>query len=276
MTTVVPIADRHAIKTVSFGLEWQEPLQEDLLTLFRALHGKVRDQLPRVTPHEEVQFQFVVGSVQPSRESSARQPRLAGVTFDSVQPNGEQEWSLTIRKGFLAVHCHVYTRWLETWNKARQLLAPFVPVLARERGISVIGLQYVDQFRVICPREEFHADDLFRKNSRFLPPHAFSLDGLWHSHHGFFDTLNEPAAHRRLNNINVDVLEVSDERLIQVATSHRALLDQAAVNSAALLYSDGSGELDHHMLQLHKANKSFLSELLSDDICRRIDLKAGD
>lgn len=272
MTTVVPIAGPHAIKTVSFGLEWQEPLQEDLLILLRALHVKVRSQLPRLTQHEEIGLRIIVSPAPPVQEAPPR-PQLAGVTFDALQPNGDPAWSLVIQRNFLAVNCHLYTRWKDIWATARGLLLPFVPVLARECGIAVIGLQYVDQFRAVGPAEQFRAGQVLREGSRFLPPGVFELDDLWHSHHGFFQNLAEPSAHRRLNTIDVDVVGADHERLIQITTAHRALLDQPATDGAALLDHDDGGELHHHMVDLHLANKRLLRQLLNDTLCEQINLR---
>lgn len=272
MTEVAPIAGRHAIKTVSFGLEWQQPLQEDLLVLLKALHGRVRDRLPRVIQHQEIGFQIVVSPSPPTPEAPPK-PQLAGLTFDALQPNGEPEWSLAIQRNFLAVNCHVYSRWNEIWPKAKEFLSPFVPVLARECGISVIGLQYVDQFRVLDVAEEFRADDLFRADSPFLPKHVFELDDLWHSHHGYFQTMTEPSAHRQLNHVDIDVVNANEERLVQITTAHRALLDQAAVDGAALLDDKKSGALHHYMIALHRLNKKLLRQLLAEAMCERISLR---
>lgn len=271
MTTVDPIADHHAIKTVSFGLEWPEPLQDDLLILLRALHVRVRKFLPRVTQQEELGFEIAVGSSRPKSDLPPKL-RLAAVTFDSVQRNGEQEWSLVIQRNVLAVNCHVYTRWDEIWTTAKELLMHFVPILARERGIAVIGLQYVDQFRVTSPTEHFRAEHLLRQGSSLLPSHVFERDDLWHLHQGFFETQREPTAHRRLNHLALDVVDVSGERLIQITTAHRALLDEPASNVDLLLDHQDGGTLSHHMVALHQVNKGCLRELLNDSICERIGL----
>jgi uncharacterized protein (TIGR04255 family) len=271
MVTVVPIADVHAIKTVSFGLEWQNPLQEEELTFLRALHPKVRDELPRVTKQEGFAFQVVVGQTQPEQQAPPK-PQLDGITFDALQPNGQQAWSLVIQKHFLAVSCHVYTRWEEIWGKAQELLMPFVPVLVKERGISVIGLQYVDQFRITGEREQFRAAHLFRSDSPFIPSNAYELDDLWHSHHGFFQKIAEPAAHRRLNNIDVDVLDANNERIIQITTAHRAILDEPAVDASALMNEHDGGELHRHVVELHTINKTCLRRTLTTAMCAQIGL----
>ncbi|WP_089729472.1 TIGR04255 family protein [Candidatus Thiosymbion oneisti] len=271
MVTVVPIADRHAIKTVSFALEWRDPLQEDILTLLMALHPRVRDKLPRVLKQEEILFNVVVGPVEPERQAPAK-PRLAGVMFDALQPNGQQAWALVVRKNFLVVSCHIYTRWNDIWREALELLTPFVPILAKERGISAIGLQYIDQFRVTGACDQFRASHLLREGSRFVPAHVFELEGLWNSHHGFFKQLAAPTAHRRLDNVNVDVVDVNNECLIQITTAHRALLDSPATDESSLLEPADGSRLHHHMVELHKANKKLLGELLNDTVCERIGL----
>jgi uncharacterized protein (TIGR04255 family) len=274
MPNIAPIAGRHAIKTVSFALEWQQPLQDDLLLLLKALHSKVRDQLPRVVQRQEIAFQIVVSPASPVPEAPP-EPRLAGLSFEALQPNGEPEWSLAIERHFLAVNCHVYSRWQEIWPKAKDLLSPFVPVLARECGITVIGLQYIDQFRVVDMSEPFRVTDLFREDSPFLPRQVFTLDDLWHSHHGYFQTMTEPTAHRQLNHINIDVVSTSEERLIQMTTAHRTLLDQPATDGAMLLDDADGGVLHHHMVALHQVNKRHLCQLLTAAVCEQINLRVS-
>jgi uncharacterized protein (TIGR04255 family) len=272
MTTVTPIAGLHAIKSVSFGLEWQEPLQEDLLILLRALHAKVRDRLPRVTQREEIGFKLVISPAPPIQDAPVK-PRLAGLTFDALQPYGDPAWSLAFERNFLAVNCHVYSRWNEIWPIAMELLLPFVPVLARECGIAVIGLQYVDQFRATGPNGSFKAEDLWREGSPLLPAHVFQLEDLWHSHHGYFENLTEPTAHRRLNNIDVDVVKADQERLIQITTAHRAFLDQRATDESVLIKDGEGGQLHHHMSELHQTNKRILRKILNDAVCDQINLR---
>lgn len=273
MTRVVPIAEKHAIKSVSFGLEWQKPLQVDELTLLTALHARIADTLPRVTPLQELFFQVKVGAPDPSQEPQPAKQQVAGVVFDALQRNGEPAWSLNIQKNILAVNCHVYTRWADIWTQARALMAPFIPpLLLRERGISVIGLQYGDQFKVVEDPRGFRAEDLLRAGTPLVPADVFELEDLWHSHHGYFERHGGPTAHRRLNAVDVDVVDGSDGRLIQVATAHRAMLDKPASDPSRLLNDEG-GELEQHMVELHNANKSLLRKLLNDDICDRIALR---
>lgn len=271
MTNVVPIAGRHAIKSVSFGLEWQEPLQVEDLTVLSALHAKVSDKLPRVQHLQELAIRVVVATTEPERAAPAK-PQLAGLLFDALQPNGEPAWSLRIHKTFLAVSCHDYSRWDEIWDSARGLMAPFVPILARDRGISVIGLQYVDQFNVTGDPDAFRARDLLREGSRLVPENVFGLDGLWHAHHGYFEQHASPTAHRRLNSVEVDVIDMNDTRLIQISTAHRAILDEPAANGARLLNNQDGGELQHYMIELHNTNKALLRDLLNEETCTRIAL----
>lgn len=274
MTTIAPIAGSHAIKTVSFGLEWRAPLSEDVLLLLKTLHVKVRDRLPRLTQQEAIELQILVSPDPPPQPAPAN-PRLAGLKFEALQPNGEPHWSLVIQGNFLAVTCHVYSRWQEIWPQARGLLAPFVPVLARECGIAVIGLQYSDQFRAIGPAGTFLAADLWRAGSPLLPAQVFTLQDLWHAHHGFFEQLDEPRSHRRLNNIDVDVIAVNQQHLIQLTTAHRAFLDQQTRDSAQLLGGSEDGLLDHFMGELHQVNKRILRQILNDAVCHHINLRVA-
>jgi len=236
-----------------------------------ALHPRVRDKLHRVLKQEEISFNVVVDPVEPERQAPAK-PQLTGVMFDALQPNGQQAWALVIQENSLALSCHIYTCWNEIWREALELLTPFVPVLVRERGISAIRLQYIDQFRVTGAHDQFRAHHLLREGSRFVPAHVFELKGSWHSHHGFFQQRAAPPTHRRLDNVNVDVVDANNECLIQIATVHHALLDTPNTDESSLLGDTDGGRLHHHMVELHKVNKELLGELLNDTMCERISL----
>jgi len=101
---------------------------------------------------------------------------LSSVRENSLQPGGQQAWELVVQKNFLVVSYHIYTRWNDIWREALELLTPFVPILAKEWGISVIGLQYVDQFRVTEVHDQFRAGHLLREGSRFVS-NAIKLSG---------------------------------------------------------------------------------------------------
>jgi|GEM_PF-6122906 len=118
------------------------------------------------------------------------------------------------------VSCHTYTNWSEVWCKTQELLTPFVSILAKERGISVIGLQYVNQFRVTGARDQFRAIHLLREGSRFVPTHY------------------------RIGDVDLDAVDTNDERLIQIVTTHRMSLDQPITDGSSLLEPADGSKLD--------------------------------
>lgn len=273
MSTLLPCAGRHAIQTVSFGLEWDEPLTPTDFSSLRSVGDALRDALPRVREERSVQ---IVISQPPSHESPLGPPPVSGLILDSVGPDGRIKTELVIRQNLIAVNVNEYSDWEIVRDHAVSLFTPFLASLSSIRPIKVIGIQYLDNFAVEEKESKFRPADAFREKSRWLPEAAFQLSDLWHMHHGFFETLGEPTSHRRLTHLNVDLVKEQETKSLKILTAHRALIDNP-IGDAGILLSENSrsGGLVHYLDTLHDLNVVMLKELLNDAVLRQIGLMKG-
>jgi uncharacterized protein (TIGR04255 family) len=261
--TIEPVAGRHAIKTVSFGVEWEVPLTPDQIAEFLQLYQSdpnLKEQLPRKVEQRAV----------PAAPPGARlaQLPLSGVMFDSLKPNGEQKWALLVQPQFLSVTCGEYDKWDETWPRARELLRISLPKALEYVPANAAGLQYLNAFLVKGNVREFRAESVLRKGSVLLPPNVFKRTDLWHSNHGFFDEEVPPQQGRTLRTFNVDLVEhTPDQCTLQIVSAHTATLPQPTNDAAALV-----GRLNELLDGLHIQHKETLGQLLNDDMCQKIGL----
>jgi uncharacterized protein (TIGR04255 family) len=268
--SIRPYGEDHAIKLMAFAVEFSQPLQPHIFHKILRLHQNLKDELPRKSEHRAVTVNL--DPILQGGSSLRGSPDLGGVTFDIVAPTGEQVWALSARPEYLAVSCTEYTRWADALQKAERFIREVLPVILEEHTVSAIGLQYNDEF-VWDSKEVFNAEYLFDASSKFLVKNVFEVNDLWHSHHGYFVNLDDPAPHRQLNHVNVDYVETEEGRRIRIATSHKALLENPEGDVNVLLRPDsGAGLIPEYMGVMHEANKDILKDMLVNEMAMRIGL----
>jgi uncharacterized protein (TIGR04255 family) len=267
---IEPYADRHAIKTAAFAIEWKTPLTPNELAKISSLHPRVSAFLPRKT-EQRMPFAFAMTNA-PRAEGGMG--GLVGVNFDALKPDGVASWSFLAQPGMIIVSCGDYSRWETVWDNVEMLLQKVIMEDFSERPIQAFGLQYLDEFKVNEKLEDLAVADILRKDSKFIPPNLFECRDLWHAYHGFFDRVNDDPKYKRLNIINIDLIDHSVAGLLlQIDTTHRALLDRPATFNE-LERSGKEKVFGQIMGQLHNHNKMVLCDLLTDAVCSRIGLGA--
>jgi len=265
-----PSGDKHAIKSVSFAVELDGPLDKDAFAEISSLHPKLQQKLPR-----KIENTGFLVNVNPriGLQATTPTPEISGIVFDRLMPDGTQEWSLDVSSKHVVVGGANYTRWNDMWAEARALFRVVLPTVLRSRSVTTIGLQYLDEFKWRGNRSDFRAEFLFQKGSNYIAPNIFELNDLWHNHHGFFRHCDSPCAHRGLTNINIDVADQEDFRVIAISTAHRALLPESIVDIDTLMgANDSTGTLDELLETMHQLNKELLGGLLTPDMQERINL----
>lgn len=270
--TVRPYTDHHGIKSVIFALEFAAPISiEALLGIRDGDSGAaLKKRLPRLqeqrsivlnlgAPHPQVGFGLGI--------DAANQP-ISGLQYDCTLPDGRVEWAVAIQQTSILITCGSYARWKGTSDTAREFLRLIVPHL-NGAVVAVVGLQYVDEFQSTVRKEEFQLSGLFSQTSRFVPQNLVERRGPCHSHHGYFDLLEEPPA-RILNNVNVNVLEEPSAFRVEVVGSHRCMLrEPIALADAAVLEPDGP--IGGVWEKLHAHNKAIIGDILIDEVKRAIN-----
>ena len=82
-----PSGDKHAIKSVSFAVELDGPLDKDAFAEVSSLHPKLQQKLPRKI--ENTGFLINVDSSK-GLQTTTSTPELSGVVFDRLKPDGTQ------------------------------------------------------------------------------------------------------------------------------------------------------------------------------------------
>lgn len=268
-----PFGEKHAIQTVIFAVEFNAPLDTATFREISLLHPKIKDLLPRKQEQKAVVVNISPTSTNtPVRTAS---PEIGGVVFDRLAPDGQQQWALSVQPNLVSVTCTEYKSWAEVWKKAEAFLSLALPIIYKSRVVTVIGLQYIDKFIWEGTKSELNVSELFRQDSPYVVPNAYSVAGPWHSHHGYFVGKGQPQDYNLLNNINIDVLEEEGARLARITTTHRSQLQTPiSTHVSAVEAEQSANTIDAYMQEMHKENKAILSKLLTDEMCERIKLNS--
>lgn len=268
-----PFGNKHAINTVAFVVEFNVPLEPKVFQEISLLHANFKEDLPR-----KAEEQAVVVNLDPTSPGSpvrSASPEIGGIVFDRLAPDGRQEWALKVQPGLAQVLCSNYERWSSVWAKAENFFKVVLPVIHKHnRVISAVGLQYIDEFIWEGSKSELEPSALFQKDSIYLVPNSYEMNDLWHCHHGFFVDSSDPAPHKRLNNINIDISDSAEnKRVVRISTTHRSILKQAIQTYVSVVDAEKTGNtIDAHMSAMHDENKSMLGKLLNNEMCKRIKL----
>src|SRR5437762_573173 len=248
--TLVPRYERHAIAQATFAVEWQQPLDEALFKQILDRHGLIAESLPR----KQIGRGLMVSLGGYTPVVSGSPTAITTLIFDRVEPDGESNWVVMVNPNQLSVTCNgrEYSRWSEISVRASDYLKFVLQTVMPVRPVTVVALQYVDEFRWEgADRDTFTADKLFQRDKKYLAPAVFESVGLWHSHHGFYINGTEPVRHRTLNNINVSVVDTDDQhRAAQIVMAHRVILDNPLTDYAEEYFSAG-GLLTQLLRGLH-------------------------
>lgn len=268
--TVRPYTDKHGIKSVVFALELVGAISAETLVAIKDgdAGATLKKSLPRVQEQRSIVLNFPMApsGFNPGVDQTT-QP-LTGLQYDLIKPDGSTEWAVSIQQSMILITCGNYERWKAISEKAREFLKTIVPYLG-EIVVATVGLQYVDEFYSTVPKEQFKLSGLFSSTSRYIPQNIVGCNGPCHSHHGFFDTLEQPLA-RILNNINVNVLEETAAFRIEVVGAHRCMLrTQIGLNDIALLQPEGT--IGAVWEKLHTHNKKIIGDMLIDEVKQAIN-----
>ena len=269
MTKVNPCNDQNAIKIIAFAFEFQEEVEESLIQELILLYQNT-DDLNKSLPRKELIHSMTVQISEHGQQTQNQ--KLSGITFDSLMPDGTQELAISIRNTSIVISCGKYTRWDEIWEKSKNYFKLILPLLA-DKTFTLVGFECIDEF-IISDTSNWK-DELFSSSSKYIPSNIYELNDLWHSHHGFLINDNVPVEHKTLNNINVNYISESGVSLInkiQIRTQHQSRLKQP-VKYSKDFFEDIADKI---MNKNHKFNKELMVDLLSEEMCNRINLEHGN
>lgn len=271
---ITPLHDTHAIESVSFGVEWQQPLPPAVMGALESVYeATLKNELPSKKPVQQFAVEFNLESggkfIQPTQ--------AVGWTFERFAPDGRIERNLMLTPNTLAVTLHTYTRWEEVYAIAANLMHSLLPLIAVSTGgFTAFGLQYQDVFRITGDDvAQFRADMLLRQNSTMLPASVFQRKSLWHAHHGYFTEMHDEPERRKLTVVNTDLIDENGNRQVRILSAHKIVF-KAPLSDTEQLYAGDNPPLHAAMHAMHSENKAVLRELLNDDMLARIHLYAEE
>lgn len=262
-----PFAGTHAVQSAIFVVEWTEPLKAEIIQGFSKLSAKYKNQgLPHVQ-HQQ-QFEFKIDTLPGNAGQRATQAGIpAAIVFVQSDTQEQVVRSVTLSKTSCMVVIPDYTRWNDVYADVFKYLSIALEELKGVRAISTVSLQYTDVFSWKDDPDSLNLRDVFSDNN-YIPATIFERRGLWHVHQGSLENIAEPVSHRRLENVNVDMLDTAGERVIQIVGAHRAMLS-TPLWQAHLKNKD---TLTGIFESLHAANKRVLTRLLTPAVCEKIKL----
>lgn len=275
-----PLHDAHAIDQVVFVVQVDRPLSVETMRSAIAIADSVAVDLPAQSQLQGVTFEFNTGGhpIQPAQPAPT--PTLTGKSYRRVRPNATIEAELVLELTSIVFRSSSYTRWTEIWTSAKKYFDAIAPMYAKESRISGIGLNYVDRFYWAGHANECKASQLLRNDSDFVAPHVRTATDLWHSHTGSFIKANDQT--KRLMNVNVDFIDEhiqppgqlpGTRKAVVISTILTDFLNQPGFKPLDISKDNANSVIDMHMQELHQFGKMTLSNIISDEMSKRIALK---
>lgn len=277
---LVPIGGTHAIQGMAFVVGWSVELTESELNRIEKLHEKLSALLPMVQRVEmmslrvDAQPRQAYGYNKNKKKADDRRPTHQSQSLDAVHflqvdeaNHGRPLRVVQANKSNLAVIVHDYQNWAEACAFLRTVLGQILAVVVNGRPISSAMLQYTDAFTWKDEPSRLDWKEVFKADAMYIPKSAFEHEGLWHSHHGYTEERVEVLPHLLTENLNVDVVQQNAYKVINIFTSHNALLRSGAWTVAA-----AEGVVAGLFEDFHERNKTLLRRLLTDEVLMRIGL----
>ncbi|NSX15960.1 TIGR04255 family protein [Cupriavidus taiwanensis] len=265
-----PVAGEHAIQHAAFVIEWPAafPLSKETLQAVTALHPEIRSVFPVVQEHKAVTINIDTNT--PNAAPVPTFDELGGVHF--IKPNpalGPAGVSRTIQinKHNIIVVIADYSRWDTVWGEVSAWLDMLLPFVLDGRPVSAMNLQYNDRFNWRGDPRRLDLSEVIRRDSKYVAPNIFEANNLWHSHHGFIEDRSAPIQHRLTDNINLNLTLENQQLGLQLFTSHRGELANAAWD-----FMSASEAVRTLMTDFHNRNKEILKNLFTEAVCNKINL----
>jgi len=262
---IQPAAGKHAIEIMALAVEWDRPLVPEALAKMEDTYRQSEDLrrlLPGIERIQGMSLRFGDDG------TTVTNPESGGLQLTQIGDSGKVVLTVSVRPDLIACNCLDYDRWNTVKPKAIEVLTPLVECgLIAGHLIRAVGLQYQDSFRVQTSEPLVAARQMFREGSPWLSPHAWTTDGAWHVHQGWFSLATSG---RRVHNLlNVDFIAEIDCCVVRINGQHRIqAVDKNGSEPRPLDLDDISEALDG----LHLDNKIALRKLLSDRVCSQIGL----
>ncbi|MEQ1601027.1 MAG: TIGR04255 family protein [Methylophilaceae bacterium] len=260
-----PVKGVHAVQSVAFVLELSAPVLASQIKAAIASYES-SDRLRTLFPSKQENRGTTI-AINDGGVAVKQNQEIDSVTFQRLSLDGSLEVALTIQANNISYACNRYTRWKEVSQQALSLLREFVKYVFPELSVTVIGLQYIDEFLITGEVDSFFPSMILRENQRVPKALLMQKDG-WHSHSGWFESSKDND--KMLTNLNFNMVPQSENSVFQIVTVHREIKHIPIKSFDALVVA-----VDSDFEKLHQRNISVLREVLNEDTQNLINLGSG-
>ncbi|HZZ05900.1 TIGR04255 family protein [Paraburkholderia sp.] len=271
-----PFAGDHAVQSVAFVLEWATPLDTATLKAVRQLAPRFQSSFPVV----QEQQQITVNVEAPKKTSKFHKPKppvapvapaaqLGGIQFihTGSQVPGSFTRMIQVQRGSCLVALNEYSRWDTVWPRVQGWLEIVLPLVLSGRALTTLTLQYQDLFYWRDDPSHLDLREVFQAESPYLPPNCYGQRSAWHSHHGYIEEMGGEWPGHLLNNVNVNVGDLNNQRQIATMLTHKVTFGTPVWSQERAVAALGAV-----MPMLHRTNKQTLQSVFSDAVRGKIGL----
>lgn len=264
--SIVPVNSEHAVKVVSFVCELGANFSVEKIRQIIA-HYDSSSGLRKIFPNK-TEGRATSISISPQGVDVKNDGEINQVILERSREDGSKEFVLTLQGNQINFSSFQYTRWSDISKEAYAILIEFINLVLPDPGVSVLGLQYLDEFIVSGDINSFRASMLFDANSKYLPTHFHDKMGPWHNHMGWFDEDVALQPNKILHNLNINAAQQQEKIVVQVLGAHRYILPAPIINR-----KEATEAMENKFNILHNKNKMLLAELLSEGAQKDIHLE---
>lgn len=265
-----PLHSAHAIEQVIFVLQVEHELDDIGIKKVRDAADEVSTELPK-----KIDVQSMTFAIGPAAMPTPPPGLTGGKIYQKIRPDGTVECEFRVERMSVIFRTLLYTRWAAIWEQARKYFDSVIPIYIANARISGISLNFVDKFVWDGPISECQPIRLFRPESKYLCPHIYETQDLWHSHTGAFYRIDNQT--KRLLNVNVDYIDERKNeearRVIVIGTVLTDMMNQPGYDPLTVATVDASKFFDSHMQQLHDFGKLVFGNVINNEMAQRIALK---
>lgn len=195
-------AGGHTVVLAGFGVIFDAKPPPEVVRELAGLHSRYERDFPRlqIAPADQTQ-----------PPAPGELPLLAGFVFDHTLPDSTpgREIKLALIEGGnygLFVRRWDYADWESTWKRdALGVYGAMLPRILESVGVTKIELRLHHRFVWEGDPKQFRAGMVFRADSPLLTPNVHNANDIWHSHHGFFEFLDEDSRLQLLNSVETSL-----------------------------------------------------------------------
>ncbi len=271
--TFEPVSENHSIAEVALALQFSTGFNSEDMQDIVESRKEWGSFLPRMLQSEVVKPTPVNLGANMWQQNEPAPP----VSFVRYLTDGRIEWELSILFDTISMRCCFYSRWETVWQTTRENFKKIFSALSnKERSINSAALQYTDIFKWSGNNDDYDVRMLLNEESEFIPPTILKNGPVWHSHQGWFTSVESPVSGRVLTRIHIDALLENIGYIVRFENLERFDLHTGPSGlSLNDIFTHDNNSVDKIFDYLHDTNKSTLSEILHVEIQKRIGLTDG-